>query len=282
MKTKLLLPLAIALPLALCIHAQETEAPSQQEPTPTYIADPLEVPTFTPPAAIVQKRLPIIRIAAATTVSSANGRSLTLQRGEASIEPDLPLPPPPAPPSEYRAPTQEEVAQNIWHQRHNLNLGATIFDHQTSLIHWTDPVSLVRYEAVCGFDVGLLAGLGGFVCRGEDYSLFLMHSHHDTTEPIPYSNEILQEIPKIASGQIRIITGDAKDPNALALLQTLHEVIKAEKPRLIPYQADTEKYQQATSAWYAANPPNPKDETFILRPHRGSRYLTRNGKGTSR
>jgi hypothetical protein len=283
MKTKHLLPLAIILPISLCLHAQELKAPAERGSASTYIPSTLEVPTFTPPAPVVQKRLPAIRVEAATTTRLANGKTLTLQRGEPSTEPDLPLPPPPAPPTVARALTQQEIADNIWQQRHNLSLGATIFDHQTSLIHWTDPVSLVRYEAVCGFDVGLLDGLGGFVHRGEDYSLFLMHSHHSTAEPEPYSQEMLEEIPKIAPGEIRITTGDARDPNALALLQALREVIELEKPRLLVYQAQREKYFQAATAWHAAHPPVPKDETFILRPHRGSRYLTTtNEKGSAR
>jgi hypothetical protein len=275
MKTKLLLRLATILPISLCLHAQEVKAPVELKSATAYIPGTLEVRIFTPPAPVVQKRLPAIRIEATTTTCLANGKTLTIQRGEPSTEPDLPLPPPPAPPTESRFLTQQEIADNIWHQRHNINLGATIFDHQTSVIHWTDPVSLVRYEAVCGFDVGLLAGLGGFVHRGEDYSLFLMHSHQSTTEPEPYSQEMLEETPKIAPGEIRITTGDATDPHALALLQTLREVIDLEKPRLIPFQAARKQYEEAAQAWHTANPPVPKDETFVLRPHRGSRYLTK-------
>ncbi len=284
MKLKLLLSGVLMLALSVCLHAQEAQSPSKRVSTATFIPDTLEVPTFTPPTPVVQKRLPTIRVAASTTQRSLSGNKITLQRGEASTEPDLPLPPPPAPPAKTRVHTQEEIARNISHQRHNFNLGATIFDHQTSLINWTDPISLDRYEAVCGFDVGLLAGLGGFVYRGEDYSLFLMYSHCSTTEPVPYSKEILQEIPNIAPGEIRITTGNAKDLEAVAMLQTLAEVIRIEKPRLLLYQAAREKYEKTSSAWHAAHPPVLKDETFILRPHRGSRYLTNPSpeKGTSK
>jgi hypothetical protein len=181
MKLKFLLPAVLSLALSPCLPAQEAQSPSPRESSATYIPDALEVPDFTPPAPVVPKRLPTIRIEASTTQRSSSGKNITIQRGEASTEPDLPLPPPPAPPAKARVPTQEEIAANIWHQRHNLNLGATIFDHQTSLINWTDPISLVRYEAICGFNVGLLAGLGAFVHRGGDYSLFLMHSHCSTT-----------------------------------------------------------------------------------------------------
>jgi hypothetical protein len=105
-----------------------------------------------------------------------------------------------------------------------------------------------------------------------------------TTEPFPYSKEILQEIPKVSPGEICITTGDKQDPDALALLQTLAEVIRIEKPHLLLYQAAREKYQKASSAWHVAHPPIPRDQTFILRPHRGSRYLSNptTEKGTSK
>jgi hypothetical protein len=113
MKTKLLLPLATILPISLCLHAQEIKAPAQRGPALTYISDSLEFPTFVPPAPVLQKRLPAIRVEAVTTTRLASGKTLTLQRGEPSTEPDLPLPPPPPPQTEARALTQQEIADNI-------------------------------------------------------------------------------------------------------------------------------------------------------------------------
>ncbi len=105
------------------------EEESQSEPAPdlqddiaadaspgkrTFIPHALEVQPFTPPPPPVVKRLPAVRVDAAVTHLSKNSRTLTLQRGEASTEPDLP-PPPPAPPYvEPHEPTPEEVAQRIW------------------------------------------------------------------------------------------------------------------------------------------------------------------------
>ena len=239
----------------------------------TFIPHSLEVRPFTPPPPPVVKRLPVVRVNAATSHVSKNSRSITLQRGEASAEPDLP-PPPPAPPHvEPRDPTPEEIARRIWHHRHNFNLGATIYDHKISVVNWTDQETLVRYEAVCGFDIGLLAGVGGFIHRDEKYSLFLIHSEFDTTWVRRLSRRWQLQIPKVAPGEIRFTKGDVEDGIATAPMTIIKEIIAAEMPRLLAYQAERRTYSAAWVAWHAANPPVPRDETFILRPHRGSRYL---------
>jgi hypothetical protein len=57
----------------------------------------------------------------------------------------------------------------------------------------------------------------------------------------------------------------------------LGKVIEVEKARLVAFQAARETYFKAAAAWAAAHPPVPKNETFIFRPHRGSRYLKTEG-----
>jgi hypothetical protein len=240
----------------------------------TFIPHALEVRPFTPPPPPVVKRLPAVRVDAAVTHLSKNACTLTLQRGEASTEPDLPPPPPPPPYVEPHEPTPEEIAQRIWQQRHNFNFGATIYDHKISVVNWTDQISLVHYEAVCGFDIGLLAGVGNFVHKGEKYSLFLMHSDFDTTRVRRFAAQWRLKIPDVAPGEILITRGDVKDNAATAPMTVVKEIIAAETPRLLPYQAARNAYFAASAAWNAAHPPIPHDETFILRPHRGSRYLS--------
>ena len=239
----------------------------------TFIPHALEVRPFTPPPPPVVKRLPAVRVDAAVTRLSKNARTLTLQRGEPSTEPDLPPPPPPPPYVEPHEPTPEEIAQRIWQQRHTFNFGATVYDHKISVVNWTDPISLVRYEAVCGFDIGLLAGVGDFVHMGEKYSFFLLYSHFDTTRVRRFATQWNIKIPDVAPGEILITRGDAEDTAATAPMTVVKEIIAAEAPRLLPYQAARTTYFAASTAWHAAHPPIPRDETFILRPHRGSRYL---------
>ena len=298
MKTPIPILLSIALLAASPVIAQETVevAPATDQPVDTvtapvinplrpddiadaslgnrtFIPHALEVQPFTPPPPPVVKRLPAVRVDAAVTLLSKNARTLTLQRGEPSTEPDLPPPPPPPPYVEPHELTPEEIAQRIWEQRHDLNLGATIYDHEISVVNWTDQISHVYYEAVCGFDIGLLAGVGNFVHKGEEYSLFLIHGDLDTTRLRRIASQWRFKIPDVAPGEILITRGDAKDTAATASMTVIKEIIAAETPRLLPYQAARTTYFAASAAWNAAHPPIPRDETFILRPHRGSRYL---------
>ena len=252
---------------ALALSAQQDKA------TRTFIAGSLEVLPFTPPVPVVRKPHPPIRADASVTVRSKNSRTLTIQRGEASTQPDLPPPPPPPPWVEPAEPTPEEIARRIWEHRHNFNLGATVYDHKVSVVNWTDQETLVRYEAVCGFDIGLLAGLGGFVHKGENYSFWLMHGDFDTTIVRRFASQWLLNIPEVAPGEIIITEGDPEDTIATAPMSVIKDIIAAEKPRLLAYQVARKAYFAASAAWHAAHPPIPRNETFILRPHRGSRYL---------
>ncbi|MEI6607430.1 MAG: hypothetical protein WCP35_19135 [Verrucomicrobiota bacterium] len=250
-------------------------AVQQDKAARTFIPGSLQVPPFTPPVPPPRKVVQPIRIDASVTVPTKNSRTLTIQRGEPSTKPDLPPPPPPPPPP-FVQPTPlmpEQIARQIWERRHNLNLGATIYDHKVSVVNWTDQETLVHYEAVCGFDIGLLAGLGGFVHKGENYSLFLMHGHFSTTAVRRFASQWHPNIPEVAPGQIIITRGDPTDQVATAPMHVIKDIIAAEEPRLLPYQVARETYYAASAAWHAAHPPIPRDQTFILRPHRGSRYL---------
>ena len=108
---------------------------------------------------------------------------------------------------------------------------------------------------------------------GGKFSLFLMHSDFDTTRLRRLASQWRFKIPDVAPGEILITRGDVMDTAATAPMTVIKEIIAAETPRLLPYQAARTTYQAAFAAWHTAHPPIPRDETFILRPHRGSRYL---------
>lgn len=277
--------------LAASVHSQDEEDVASGESTVapitlpttarTLIPHSLEVPPFTPPVPAVVKQVPALRVDAAVTIPTRNSRTLTLLRGEASTLPDLPSPPPP-PWIEQHEPTPEKISQRIWQHRHNFNLGATIYDHKISVVNWTDQESLVHYEAVCGFDIGLLAGVDVLIHNGEYYGIFLMHSDFDTTRVRRFASQWHIKIPDVAPGEIFITRGDVKDTAATAPMTVIKEIIEVEKSRLVPYQAARLRYQEASAAWHAAHPPIPRDETFWFKPHRGSRYLKPVNEGGDR
>lgn len=238
----------------------------------TFIPSPLEVPLFTPPEPVPPKVLTAVCVDAAVTVPASNSRTLTILRGEASTLPDIP-PPPVIESAEPRELTADDIERMKWERRHSLNLGATVYDHKVSQVQWTDPETLESYQAICGYDIGLLSGVGGFVHNGENFQLFLMHSDINTTAIRRVARARDFEIPEIPAGEICITHGNPDDAEAIALLTVIKEIIDVEKKRLEAYQAAREIYFSASAAWFAAHPPIPKNETFLLRPHRGSRYL---------
>ncbi len=236
------------------------------------IPDSLAVREFTPPVPVVPKQVPAMRIDAATTVPAAHGKTLTILRGEASTLPDLPPKPEPKPVVQ-RPRTADDVARETYRRRHSLNFGATIYDRRASVIRWNHPDTNEPYEALCGFDIGLIAGLGRFVRGGENYSVMLMHSRIDTTRSrkIPLPN--LPDLAAVTADSITYLKGDPADAIGTAPVTLVKELIANEKTRLQIFQADLASHQAARAAWEKAHPEPPRDETIWIRPHRGSRYL---------
>ena len=238
-----------------------------------YISDSLEVPVFIPPASPVEKKVPVMRVDAAITLRADNSRTLTLIRGEASTLPDIPIPPKPEP-RKPRILTPEEAARLAAERRHSLKLGATIYDHRTSLVHWQHPDTGESYEAICGFDLGLLEGIGEFTHDGENYQIMLGHSYDVISDQQRTGSHALPDFAKVSAGSITILKGNPKDSTGTAPITLLKDLIATEKSRLVAYQAARRNYQQAAAEWEKAHPPVQRDETYWLKPHRGSRYLS--------
>jgi hypothetical protein len=181
-------------------------------------------------------------------------------------------------PGEYgyqsRPLTPDDIARIAHQRRHTLQIGATVFDHRLSVVTWQHPDTGESYGAVCGFDIGLLAGIGQFVRDGETYSIMLIHSEYDSAQFRNFAAKMYPDLPEVPANAISFIKGNPKDLIGTAPITLLKDLITSEKPRLTAYQEDRISYQQADAAWEKAHPPVPRDETYWLRPHRGSRYLT--------
>ena len=241
--------------------------------TRTYIPGPLEAPVFTPPAPPVEKKVPAMRIDSAVTVPAAKSRTLTILRGEASDLPDIPEPVvvAPRPPRQL---TPEDLARHAEERRLRLNFSAEVYENGVSILRWQHPDTAEPYEATCGFDVNLLAGLGQFTSDGKTYQLSFIPPG---VRPIPrqrFSKLPIPKPPEAAPDTITITRGNANDPVGTATAVLLRDLIATEKPRLTTYQEKRATCQQAAAAWEKAHPIPTRDETIWFRPHRGSRYLT--------
>jgi len=263
------------LPLILLGAAQpvfsqgETEPPPRPAPDPaggTFIPSALEVPVFVPPAPVVRKDVPVMRRDAVVTAPVDGGRTVTIIRGEKSELPDIPVTPQ-SPPTQVRRGTADEIRREVEIRRSTVSLGATVFDHRLSIVNWKHPDTGEDYEAVCGFDVSLLEGVGELVSQGKVRQLQLF--------PILCVNDrhLPSGMPQVAEGGIVFLKGDPDDGIGTAPLLLVKDLITNEKARLTAYQAARKNQMLAEEAWREAHPVVPRNETFWLRPHRGSRYL---------
>ena len=237
-----------------------------------FISDSLDVPEFSPPDSGLKKKVPEMRVDSALTTPMGNSRNLTILRGEASTLPDLPVPEEPIA-QEKKPLTPDQINKLAEHRQHSLQMGATVIDHRISVVRWHHSVSAESYEAVCGFDIGLLAGIGQFVHHGDGYTLSLMHSHHATDNPRDLVAKQFSDLPEIEENTIIFTKGNANDLVGIAPITLVKELIASEKARLTEFQNRRKDHEQASTAWAKANPPVPQHETIWLRPHRGSRYL---------
>ena len=264
---KPLVSFLLTLSFPALLHAEEPAPPAA---VGTYIPDSLEVPTFTPPPPVVPK-LPLTDAEATIILRDDSGLTTTLQRGQASMAPDLPAPEPvsesPSPPLEH------PISQIV-----SINLGGMIYDHRVSVVHWQHPVTRLPYQAVLGFDIGLLTPIGQFIRNGVTHQSHLMFSNHDTHGPLA-RRAIARgrppiQVPEIAPNAYRIIQGDPSDSVGIQPLITLRDLYLAEKPRLQKLNADLAEYRQDAEAWTEAHPAPVEAPVFWFKPHRNSRYLT--------
>ena len=264
---KPLASLLLTLSLPALLHAEEPAPPAS---IGTYIPAPLVAPIFVPPPPVVPK-VPLTDAEATIVLHDDSGLTTTLQRGQASMAPDLPAPEPvsesPSPPLEH------SISQIV-----SINMGGTIYDHRVSVVSWQHPVTRQPYQAVLGFDIGLLTPIGQFIRNGVTHQSHLLFSNHDTRGPLARRAAARGrppiQVPEIAPDAYRIIEGDPADPLGIQPLIALRDLYLAEKPRLQKLNADLANYQQDAQAWAAAHPAPVEAPVFWFKPHRNSRYLT--------
>ena len=213
-----------------------------------------------------------MRIDSSVTVPTANARTFTILRGQASTLPDIPAPVV-VEKRPLRQISPEDLARHAEERRRRLHFNAEVYENGVSILRWQHPDTGEPYEAICGFDVNIVAGLGQFTRDGKIYQLsFTPPGVRPTTRP-RLSKLPIPKPPEAAPDTIAITRGNSNDPVGTATATLVRDLIATEKPRLTAYQEQRAIYQQAAAAWAKAHPVPPRDETVWLRPHRGSRYL---------
>ena len=226
---------------------------------------PIPSTEFIPPPP--PKEVPALKVEAATTRTLPT-HQITVLRGEASSLPDIPPPPEPKP----------SVPVPIGEPHYLLSFGATVYDHTISHVKWFAPRTEKHYEAWCGWDWTLLSPMPEIVLGERASSFHLVASNIDTAAFRRAGHQFkMPEHPELVEGAFSITKGDENDPEALKVLVAIRDFYLKHKERLGQIRQAREEYQAAAAAWHAANPPKPQNHTFWLKPHRGSRYLKKEG-----
>ena len=226
---------------------------------------PIPSNKFIPPPP--PKKVPPM-VVKASTVTPSPTHQITLIRGEDSTSPDIP--PPPI--------SKQTVPGHEGKPRYLVSFGATVYDRSLSHVKWTNPETKEFFEAWCGWDFTLLSPIPQIEI-GENFSyLYLSASNINTDKKLHFERQTdIPAHPEVIADSFAISKGDANNPEAQILLSTLRDYYLRHKARLILIKNAQEEYQAAAAAWHAANPPKPENHTFWLKPHRGSRYLTKEG-----
>ncbi|MBK1883951.1 hypothetical protein JIN85_16145 [Luteolibacter pohnpeiensis] len=231
----------------------------------TFIPQSLEVVPFVPPITPAVQRVPsALRVDAGTSVRLENGHTLTSVRAQASTAPDLPDG------DQLAVASTDLEVGGIQHApppaAQLIMMGATVFGREISLANWTDRETGENYEALCRFDLGLLAGIGEFRVDDRPANLILVHSNSPSRD--------FPELADVPDGGLLVVKGDPDSISGMAPILALRDVIAVEKSRLIAFQAARQEKLAAQAAWEKAHPAEPQDMVFWYRPHRGSRYLS--------
>ena len=204
----------------------------------------------------------------ASTVLKLPTHQITVFRSDASTLPDIPPPPEPKP----------FVQGPVGEPHYLLSFGATVYDHRISHVRWFDPRTEKNFEAWCAWDWTLLAPIPDIDVGERVSSFHLFASNIDTNNAVRFGRDFkMPEHPELVEGAFAITEGNENDTRALKAITALRDYYFKHKPRLILIKKVQEEYQAAAAAWHAANPPKPENHTFWLKPHRGSRYLTKEG-----
>lgn len=153
MKPSLIRFLLLCIPTLL--HAADPSPASGE----TFVSESLEIPAFTPPPPFIPKE-PLADAETTIVCRDDDGQAVTLQRGSVSMAPDLPVPEPVPDTATTR------LMQHARPRALLINMSGTVYDHKVTTVRWQHPVTHESYEAVLGFDLGLVANLGSFVHEG--------------------------------------------------------------------------------------------------------------------
>jgi hypothetical protein len=255
---------ASAAPSLLASEPDSQSSPKLSQDPIAAASAPLPDPT---PKAVVLP--PAVVLDTVEYVLPAEGRSIIVQKTEPPpgylpppVNPPPPPPPPGAPSEEFLARARAAAANRP--EMRYLRFSATVYPvgpietaRKATLVRWTHERQ--TYQAWSSIDWNHFRGLGRFdLADGKTtYSCMMgigdaSRWRHRPGAPVP---------PDFQPGEIgfRVIEGDTANKDALADLETLHDLYRVDGQRLKLASEIREKAIRERQAWIEANPPQPQD-----------------------
>ncbi len=160
-----------------------------------------------------------------------------------------------------------------------LSIGATVYDHEITEIHWTSGGK--RHVAYSNIDFNLVAGLGTFDSTDTVYSSMIAVGNASLKErdtgvpPVQSQNpqaSSLYHVPALSEfpSDLSIYLVPADDTfteagnETLAALDALHAYYDANRVKLQQDYTEREQKRIAQQQWTKEHPPIPKDEVMFI------------------
>lgn len=197
-------------------------------------------------------------------------------------DPGLPDPPPPLPalqPDDPAVLARMAELRKTYRETELVFVSATVYDHSRTYLRCY-PSGGGGREEICGWsnlDFNHFCGFATYQVKGSDgeirqYGLMMGIGNEDTHQRAAwlaehdriYKAPVIPQLPELAaSGPAFVITeGDTTDPEAMELIEGMHNLYRVEGARMEQaYHARIKAYEER-KAYLLANPPKPKDVTI--------------------
>ncbi len=225
-------------------------------------------------------------------------RSVILNRVAPPILPPAPAPPLPPPEPILTLEQQQALTEREAKKSAVLFLSATVYDHQVTVLRWSDENG--SYRAYSNIDFTYLCGLGEIQTADAVYMLTMGLGEDSRAEILAFNSSITpeqaaagltpMEVPPAATdfSPTRAEYLVVEDPThpvadaACAAIDALHVYFDAHKQRLIEDHAKRMAARLAKEKWDKEHPPIPKDTVINFWPEKSTVYPTTPSPGTAR
>ena len=168
-------------------------------------------------------------------------------------------------PEEIAAGRAEWLEENRAHPVVTLGLSGTVYDHEATLLRWTNGDE--EYQAWSNIDFNVMRGMYSLETGNATYLLFMMIGDESTTPRTVKSGIVVTpKIPTIPplpkEPGFVVVKGNPENEMAMAGIRKLHELYTTNKEQFVEAYEQRLRYEAAAQAWEKEHPPKPENVTI--------------------